>query len=66
MNLPPGGLAVFGDTEWIVNEIVDNSADSGSKSYKLVRKITNVPGKNLRLLKNGSSLVIYYGLFGSD
>ena len=49
MNLPPGGLAVSGDTEWTVNEIVDNSADSSSKSYKLVRKITSGAGKTFTL-----------------
>jgi YidC/Oxa1 family membrane protein insertase len=44
-NLPPGALAVFGDTDWQVKEIVDNSADSSTKTYKLVRKITNAAGK---------------------
>jgi len=44
-NLPPGALAVFDDTEWNIKEIVDNSADSSAKTYKLVRKITNSAGK---------------------
>ena len=48
-NLPPGALAVFGDSEWQVKEIVDNSADSSTKSYKLVRKITNASGKPFTL-----------------
>ena len=48
-NLPPGALAVFGETDWTVNEIVDNSADSNSKTYKLVRKITNGVGKTFTL-----------------
>ena len=48
-NLLPGALAVFGETDWTVNEIVDNSADSSSKTYKLVRKITNGAGKPFTL-----------------
>ncbi len=48
-NLPPGALAVFGDSDWAVKEIVDNSADSGSKTYKLVRKMTNAAGKSFTL-----------------
>ena len=48
-NLPPGGLALFGDSDWTVNEIIDNSADNGAKSYKLVRKISNAAGKTFTL-----------------
>jgi YidC/Oxa1 family membrane protein insertase len=48
-NLPPGALAVFGDTQWQVKEIVDNSTDRSAKSYKLVRKITNALGKPFTL-----------------
>ena len=48
-NLPPGALAVFGDTQWQVKEIVDNSTDLSAKSYKLVRKITNALGKPFTL-----------------
>jgi YidC/Oxa1 family membrane protein insertase len=48
-NLPPGSLAIFGDTEWQVKEIVDNSTDNSAKSYKLVRKITNALGKPFTL-----------------
>ena len=64
-NLPPGGLAVFGDTEWTVNEIIDNSADNGAKSYKLVRKITNAAGKTFTLTQKwqlGGEYVINYSL----
>jgi len=48
-NLPPGALAVLGDSDWTVKEIVDNSADSGSRTYKLVRKMTNAAGNNFIL-----------------
>ena len=48
-NLAPGALAVFGATEWKVDEIVDNSKSSENKSYKLVRKITNGVGKKFVL-----------------
>ena len=48
-NLPPGALAVSGDSDWMVKEIVDNSADSGSRTYKLVRKMTNAAGKPFTL-----------------
>ncbi|MDD5598269.1 MAG: hypothetical protein PHV82_10020 [Victivallaceae bacterium] len=48
-SLPPGALAVFGETEWRVDEILDNSTDSTAKSYKLVRKITNGKGRQFTL-----------------
>lgn len=48
-NLSPGALAVFGETEWNVKEILDNSADSNTKTYKLVRRITNGIGKPFTL-----------------
>jgi len=48
-NLPPGALAVFGETEWHVDEILDNSTDNTAKSYKLVRKITNASGGQFTL-----------------
>jgi YidC/Oxa1 family membrane protein insertase len=40
-NIYPGALAIYGETAWRVNEIIDNSADESSRTYKLVRKITN-------------------------
>jgi len=49
INLPPGALAVFGDSDWTVNEVVDNSADSSTKTYKLVRKMSNADGKSFTL-----------------
>ena len=64
-NLPPGALAVFGDTDWTVNEIVDNSADSGSKTYKLVRKITNASAKTFTLTQTwqlASDYVLNYSV----
>lgn len=48
-NLPPGALAVSGDSDWTVKEIVDNSADSGSKTYKLVRRMANAAGQDFTI-----------------
>ncbi|MBU8901346.1 MAG: membrane protein insertase YidC [Victivallales bacterium] len=48
-NIAPGALAVFADTDWTINEILDNSADSSTKTYRLVRKMTNVAGKTFKL-----------------
>ena len=48
-NIAPGGLAVFADTDWNINEILDNSADSSTKTYKLVRKMTTAAGKAFTL-----------------
>ena len=48
-NLIPGPLAIFGETLWRVDEIVDNSTDNDTKTYKLVRKITNGVGKAFTL-----------------
>jgi YidC/Oxa1 family membrane protein insertase len=48
-SLPPGALAVFGDKEWHVDEILDNSTDSAAKSYKLVRKMSNGIGGQFTL-----------------
>ncbi len=50
-NLIPGPLAVFGETKWHVDEIVDNSTDKRTKTYKLVRKITNGAGKAFTLIQ---------------
>jgi YidC/Oxa1 family membrane protein insertase len=48
-NLYPGALAIYGETSWRVNEIIDNSADESSRTYKLVRKITNGANKQFIL-----------------
>ncbi|MDD5698702.1 MAG: membrane protein insertase YidC [Victivallaceae bacterium] len=48
-NLPPGALAVSGESAWRVEEIVDNSIDRTAKSYQLVRKMTDDTGKRFTL-----------------